>query len=195
MFTPGLDSSAVQHVGELRAGERGSAHRPSGPLGTTNTGPVKGAPVPRTFERVCNRRLWEFFKICKCQLEGIDFAAHPQPPLREVHPGLGEMVAHVEQLDRREPGVEQTHRYFQVQVSARAQDHFLFSPDGYALRSSSAELCTRLLHRLASQSMRRAKAAAAGKPIVAAHNTRVDHAAVNPTVGRTGRRGTSAPWE
>src|SRR2546426_1695321 len=90
MFTPGLDSSAVQHVGEPRAGERGSAHRASSPLGTTNTGPVKGAPVPRTFERVCNRRLWEFFKICKCQLEGIDFAAHPQPPLREVHPGLGE---------------------------------------------------------------------------------------------------------
>src|SRR2546426_7610248 len=27
MFTPGLDSSAVQHVGEPRAGERGSAHR------------------------------------------------------------------------------------------------------------------------------------------------------------------------
>src|SRR2546427_807214 len=163
MFTPGLDSSAVQHVGEPRACKRAGAARPWRPLGTTNTGRVKAAPVPRTCERVCNRRLWEFFKICKCQLEGIDFAAHPQPPLREVHPGLGEMVAHVEQLERREPGFKQTHRHFQVQISARAQDHFLFSPDGHALRSSSAELCTRLLHRLASQSMRRAKAAGASR--------------------------------
>src|SRR5712692_11866913 len=106
MFTPGLDASAVQDVGEMGAGERGSAHRPSGPFGTTHTGPVKGASVPGTFERVCNRRLGEFFKICKCQLEGMfDFAAHPQPPLMEVHPGLSEMVAHIEKLERREPGV------------------------------------------------------------------------------------------
>src|SRR2546425_7658563 len=184
MLPPGLASSAVPHVGEPRAGERGSAHRPSSPLGTTNTGPVKGAPVPRTFERVCKRWLWEFYKICKCQLEGIDFAAHPQPPLREVHPGLREMVAHVEQLDRREPGVEQTHRHFQVQVSARAQDHFLFSPEGHALRSSSAELCARLLHRLASRSMRRGEAA--GEPIVAAHNTRADPPPREPNVSRKG---------